>query len=259
MKRIALGIAVLSFIAASVIAQDRPGKAGADVASPSANIPPKKETLTQKVQRYEKAGYKIGVNFSTPDLSVLNPTSTATATMLEAKKIPLIIEDAAPACACFTDKTEDVITRLNAQYGTDIFERVDISKIPQRTVMGFKTDDWYSTKYKAVVHGLVDNKYEVSVESENKKKITADYKTTFSINLVEYINEKKGKQKYISQAARVVLSETYEAEVESTKDWKLADVKENVGTPTMDQLTESFESGYKETMSKFMDKLKKKK
>lgn len=230
-----------------------------DISSPSDNVPPKKEKLIQKIERFKKAGYKIGVNFTTPDLFVETPTSGANGpTMMETKKIPLLIEDAEVVCECFADKTEDIIAKLNSQFGTDIFERVDVEKITKRTVFGIETEDWYPTKYKAVVHVLVRNVYKVSVESENKKKISADYKSTLSLSFVEYINVKNGKQKYLAQAANMIFSESYEAEVESTKDWKLADVKENVGTPTDDQLIEAFESGYEETFGKFLDKIKKK-
>ena len=252
MKKILFGFLVLCISTSPLIAQD-------DVTSPSDNVPPKKEGLADKTGRYEAAGYKIGVVFYTPDLFVVQPRPTMMAGEPGAEKmVTVLIKETEPVCECFADMTDDVVSKLNAQYGTSIFEDIDVSAIPKRTVLGMTTEDWWNTKYKAVVHVTVGNQYSANY-LKSKKKLTAIYSSTLTFLFMEYINEKKGKQKVIAQTAGGFFSELYEAEVEKIEGLSLADLKTNVGAPTNEQLTDAYESSYKETIDNFMEKLKKKK
>ncbi len=255
MKKIIFGFLSL-VLCLSVYGQDRPSEAGADIASPSDNVPPKKETLTNKVKRFKDAGYKIAVLFRTPDVYVNNPTPSGPGTSTMVK--PIILKASEPVCDCFPDKTDEVIAKLNAQYGTDIFEKVDLSQIPQRTALGASMDDWWNTKYKAVLNISVTNQYGLSIIS-GKKEVTADYKTTLSILFQEMINEKKGKMKILGQAASAVFTESYKAEVIVEEEWGISDIRENLGGPSEDELTSAFDASYNETFGKFLERLKKKK
>ena len=142
MKKILLGFLALSLCAVSLTAQD-------DVASPSDNVPPKKEALSAKIKRYESAGYKIAVVFSSPDLYVTTPNpSLMMGEPGVEKAVPVLIAGTEPLCECFEDKTDELIGRLNTQYGTTIFEDVDPEGLPKRTALGISTEDWWNTKYK---------------------------------------------------------------------------------------------------------------
>ncbi|MCP4457672.1 MAG: hypothetical protein GY816_06550 [Cytophagales bacterium] len=244
----------------SLIAQD-------DVASLSANVPPKKETLTEKVQRYETAGYQIGVNVTNPDLSFgilnsgLTPTvkPSLTAWVLDFDKN----RESEEVCSCF-NKTEEIANRLNARFGTDVFVAVDVSKMPESTAMFLgnavgKTADWWETKFKSVIHLATSNTYWMTKDDDKRY---ATYDMTFTLMWVEYVNEKNGKQKFIVQTTAQVFNEDYEvAWDDSDEDWPtptettLAFVKENIGGPTDEELNVAFETSFKEKMDKFMDRV----
>jgi hypothetical protein len=243
-------------------AQNRPSSVSGDLASPSANIPPKKETMQDKVKRYEQAGYKIAVVFNLGDLMVQNPTSSAAGPSgMTTARIPVDVSGTEPACeSCFPDNTDGLVEQLNAQFGTGIFEKVDVSQIPQKKIFGgaASVDDWWVTKYKSVVNVNVINKYEVTAANDNPKKVTAQYSAVVQMLLTEFVDEKNGKQDIIAQSARQVFGNTYSTEKAERGKWGLDDVRGQVGGPSEDDLTKGYASGYADLSKDFIDKVKKK-
>lgn len=240
-----------------------------DIASPSDNVLPKKENLAAKIKRYESSGYKIAVYQNEGILkqreseSMLANSALAKSEGMVEDKIPVSGESS--ICGgCIENKTEAIVSEMNDKYGTSVFEAVDISKIPTRTVMGQSVPDWWSTKYKSSLSITVSPVFDALIDQKDKK-LRFDIIGNTVLTFVEF-HKKKGKprQKIIANSMNNFLSVKLKTEeehtAESAKALKLTmeSAKGLVSWPTASDVSNLFSSGYDEAMTDFMKKLSKK-
>lgn len=169
--------------------KDRPSTAGADVASPKENVIPKKESFKDKIKRYESDGYKMGVAFySGPIMTKAVPpagTETGPTKQLALKGSLEPMDDE------LLDLAKDFIAKMNKAYNTDVFEVVDLKKIPVRSVLGNPSDDWNATKYKTVFGYTVTPEFDYN---KSMGKYNGDFIINIFVTAMEYY-PKKGKPK----------------------------------------------------------------
>ncbi len=168
--------------------EGRPEKAGSEMAATKENVIPKKESFSDKVARYEKEGFKMGVNFSsgvimTKAMPVSGSSSTKEQKSLKGY-LPSMKEE-------FKVVVEDFVSKMNETFNTDIFELVDTKKIPLRTVLGANTDDWWPTIYKTVFAYNLTPEFDYNF---SMGKNNGDFVAHIALYATEYY-EKKGKPK----------------------------------------------------------------
>ena len=146
--------------------------------------------------------------------------------------------------------------RLNEEFQTDLFEIVDMSKIPfKETKMG-KADAWDLTKYRTVI-----TLYATPVYDYNKfgSKFSATLKVDMSVTGMEWTNEKgKVKIKYPIRSGNLGNYKSPEYESEEDPHFKfIDDVKAAVDSPSGSALVAELQKIEDENLAKFIDKLKK--
>jgi len=168
---------------------NRSTTAGPDIESSKENIPVKKETFAGKLQRYKDNGFKVAVVLSSGPIKTkpINPNSPSTLTRQLVLKgnIPSMKND-------FTPLVENFVAKMNNTFETDLFEIVDMKKIPYKESKFGKIDNWEITKYKMVIVYNISPQYDYSVSGTSTNEYTAKFIVHSSAPGHEYVNTKKG-------------------------------------------------------------------
>ena len=168
---------------------DRPTTAGPDVESSKENIPVKKETFAAKLQRYKDNGFKVAVVLSSGSITTKpnnsNSTSSLTSQIILKGNVPLMKDD-------FVPLVENFAAKLNEAFDTDVFEIVDMKKIPYKETKFGKADNWETTKYKMVITYNIDPKYDYSAAGVPNPEYNAKFIVNLNAPAIEFVNTKKG-------------------------------------------------------------------
>lgn len=176
-------------------AASRPATVAPEIASIKANIPPKKESFTAKVKRYETEGHKIAVVMQQQKTKLraiirgtnANPKDVGFNDQPEA---PLIDERVLP----------NTVSELNRIYKTTIFEAVSLSQIPLTELKPAQpVDDWWGTRYKTVVYLQHLREYTCN----NDMMVDGSFEGTASIglyaNVIEYLDDGKNETDFLKR------------------------------------------------------------
>ena len=170
--------------------EGRPSTAGPDVASSKANVPVKKESFTDKLNRYKAEGFKVAVVLYSGEIATKQKdpaATTANGTIGLEGTVAGIRSDLTPL-------VEDFTKSMNEAFSTDVFEIVDLQNIPYKESKWGKVDDWGSTKYKMVITYSANPVYEYSFWMD---KYEGYLSIALGVTGTEFVNEKKGvKMKY---------------------------------------------------------------
>jgi hypothetical protein len=170
--------------------EGRPSTAGPDVASSKPNVPDKKESFTDKLNRYKSEGFKVAVVLYSGDIATKQKDPGATAangTIGLEGTVPDMRSDLMPL-------VEDFTKSMNEAFSTDVFEVVDLKSIPYKESKWGKVDDWGSTKYKMVITYNANPVYNYSFWMD---KYEGYLSVQLGVTGTEFINDKKGvKMKY---------------------------------------------------------------
>ena len=244
MKKILTLFAVL--LAVNVFSQDdrfkgRSTEVLPDVAQAKENTPVKKESFKDKLSRISADGNKVGVLLKTgpvyvkatpkPPKGFQKDAGVATAIT----KIGSSVKGDLPAIEGLEEFGPWMVSQLNETFGTDVYELVDISKIPYKEVKVFSTmqkvDDWWSTKYKIVVNYSMDAYYEAYTEvkaTTDDRYFYGSFAFNSNLYILEYfIGKKGGTQKYIVSGKQMgnYKSEKYQGD----KDTEVGTIEELSG------------------------------
>lgn len=230
------------------------------------NIPPKKEDLAAMIKRFESSGFAIGV-YQTEDVLIQRKEESAFANNSIAKSEGMVDEKVLVSgqtkiCECITDKASQLAADLNEKYGTSIFEVIDPSTIPSKTVLGQKIPDWWKSKYKGSVTMSVAPTFDATIVD---KKIEVSLAGNTRLLFMEYSKKKdKPKQRIVATTGNNFLSSRLKTEEPYTKEsanalkLTMESVKEIVAWPSEEELSAAFETSYEKAAGEFMDKLAKK-
>ncbi len=204
MKTTLLSITFICLIISSSWCQSdpfagRPTSPGSDIASSKENIPDKKETFTTKLERYKKKGFKVAVVLASGEIksetpSPVSTTSSLTKVITLKESLPSVKSDLMPLA-------EDLTNKMNEAFSTDIFELVDMSKIPYQESKFGKVDDWGSTIYKMV---LTYSATPVYSYTETSGRYEGKMYVNLYVTGTEFVNTSKGiKMKYPIRAGNL--------------------------------------------------------
>jgi len=232
-------ILTLFAIAVNVFSQDdkfkgRSTEVSTDVAQAKENTPVKKESFKDKLARISTDGNKVGVLLNTRSVWVKAYKKPPTGSLLDTK-VDSGVKGDLPPIEGLEEFGPWMVSQLNETFGTDVFELVEISKMPYKEIKFLgsmqKVDDWWSTKYKIVVNYNMNAYYEAYTEV----KATTDdryFYGSFTVNSVLYILEyfigkKGGTQKYIVSGKQMgsYQSEKYQGD----KDTEVGTIEELSG------------------------------
>lgn len=251
---------ILCGFANFVLAQDdpfagRPTSPGADIASDKENIPLKKESFSDKLERYKSEGFKVAVVLYSGPITTKPKSTSSTTTSLTTQiqlegSLPSMAKDFAPLVESFVDQ-------MNTAFATDVFEVVNLAKIPFREVTYGKLNAWESTKYKMVVNYSATPEYDYSY-------FDGSYTASLLINLHviarEFVNGKKGiKIKYLIRAGNLGFyrSESYKSD-NNPGISSIDELNTVVNPPSASDLLMKLQKAQDEKMAKFIEKRKKK-
>jgi hypothetical protein len=239
---------------------DRPDSPSASVASAAPNIPVKKEKFADKINRIKSDNNKIGLVFYSEKIYV-NPN-----TMDETFKSYRKVDGYLPAYSDMEELAEEMVTKLNKSFNTDIIELVDPSTIPYTNGkfmgMPMKMDDWWSTKYKIVFIYKLIPYYDAFDEREpgaNESQFKTGFKVITKLEAKEFMNgKKKNEQKYV---LKPIIMESYSSDV-ITPDQKtvvttIADLKTLVEQPESTVVKTALLDNRKASYPKVIKKLSK--
>ncbi len=236
------------------------------VHSQTDNIPPKKEDLAGMIKRFESSGFAIGV-YQEEGVLAQRKEESAFANNSIAKSEGMVDEKVLVSgetkiCTCITDKASQLAADLNEKYGTSIFEVIDPSGIPSKTVLGQKIPDWWESKYKGSVAMSVAPTFDATIVD---KKIEVSLVGNTRLLFMEYSKKKgKPKQKIVATtgnnflSSRIKTEENYTKESANALKLTMESVKEIVAWPSDEELSAAFETSYEKAAGEFMDKLAKK-
>ncbi len=196
--------------------------------SATPNIIPKKEkTLLAKVRRFESEGNKIAIAYQ-PGFVLLkdpgkaqegqttSPNQQAGMTSFSTPTIDCEFEaGASPLSDDYLYLGKELEQTFNEAFETDIFEVVDLDKIPHNEEKSFGVStmvpDFFNTQYKIVVNYTISGEYKVhnagsntimiKDTEENKEAKAGKYDAILEliseVHIVE-LNDEKGKTKNIA-------------------------------------------------------------
>jgi len=168
---------------------DRPTTPGPDVESSKENIPVKKEIFSAKLQRYKDEGFKVAVILTSGPITTKpndpNSTSTLMSQVILKGNVPTMKDDFAPL-------VESFVAKLNEAFDTDLFEIVDMKKIPYKETKFGNVDNWETTKYKMVITYNIDPQYDYSVAGVATREYNAKFIVNLNAPAREFVNTKKG-------------------------------------------------------------------
>jgi hypothetical protein len=236
-------------LTSAVFAQtDRPLKPGPDIASDKLNEPEKKETFVDKLNRYKSEGFKVAVVLLSDDIFTPAPIGSNVAATI-------VLEGTVPSeAATLLPLAESFAKSMNEAFATDIFEVVDLSKIPVKETNFGKVDDWAATKYKMVVSCVATLTYEYTFYMD---KYEGQLTAALGVTGTEYVNTKKGiKMKYpIRKAIGNYKSQAYSSEA-NPNITTVAELHELVN-PSIDDLLAELMKQQEEKLPGLIEKLKK--
>lgn len=233
--------------------EGRPTSPGPDVESFKENIPAKKESFTDKLARFKADGFKVAVVLYSGSIKT-RPIPTSTTTTVTTQKS---LEGSLPSMRSdFVGMAEKLTAELNEAFSTDIFELVDMSKIPYREARMGKVDDWEVTKYRLVMTYTIQPEYDYNLSMD---KYNGDF--TVNLNLIgtEYENTKKGvKMRYPLRAGNLgYFKKAYSTE-EDPGFSTVEELNAAVAPPTGNELVAELQKQQDENLPKVIEKLKKK-
>lgn len=154
----------------------RPTTVAPELASSKDNVPVKKETFSNKLNRIKADGNKVGVLI---DVVAARSVKNETGGLINYVSLEGEYLDESLRAA-----GQQLVDELNATYQTTDFELIDLSKIPYKEVkvvgQQVRMDDWWSTKYKVVFKYTIDPR----LEGENKE-ISGKTQFVSSINYLQ--------------------------------------------------------------------------
>ncbi len=242
MKKILTLFAILLVV--NVFSQDdkfkgRSTEVSPDVAQAKENTPVKKESFKDKLSRISADGNQVGVLLNLGSVYVkaykANPQTQPTMMDAKADKKDAGVTGELPAIDGLEEFGPWMVSQLNETFGTDVYELVDISKIPYKEVKVFSTmqkvDDWWSTKYKIVVNYSMDAYYEAYTEvkaTTDDRYFYGSFAFNSNLYILEYfIGKKGGTQKNIVSGKQMgsYKSEKYQGD----KDTEVGTIEELSG------------------------------
>ncbi|MFC2126081.1 hypothetical protein ACFLU5_14860 [Bacteroidota bacterium] len=207
--------------------------------SATPNIIPKKEkTLLAKVRRFESEGNKIAIAYQPGFVLLKDPSKTqedqtattnqqAGMTSYSTPTIDCAFEAGAkPLSDNYLYLGKELEQTFNEAFETDIFEVVDVDKIPQKEEKAFGVSsmvaDYFNTQYKIVVNYTISGEYKVhnagsntimiKDTEENKEakegKYDAFLELISEVQIIE-LNDEKGKTKNIALKRFIHISDRF--------------------------------------------------
>lgn len=232
--------------------EGRPDSPGPDVESFKENIPAKKESFTDKISRYKEQGFKIAVVLYSGSIKT-KPVPTSTTTTITTQRsldgsLPSMRDD-------FTGIAQDFTDKLNNEFNTDVFELVDMKKIPYREARFGKVDDWEVTKYRLVMTYTIQPEYDYNYSME---RYNGDFVVNMNVVGTEYENTKKGvKMRYPIRLANMGYFKKEYASEEELSISTVDELNALVNPPSGSEIAMQLQKSMEENMPKFIEKLKK--
>jgi len=236
----------------------RPESPDPDVANFEDNIPVKKESFTDKMARYNKQGFKVGVVIKSGAIYTRQPSTASGPSSGSGATRNIGLSGSGPSLD--EKKTEAIVNKyvktMNDAFSTDVFEVVDMKKIPVIGDGRIRQDNWVGTKYKTIVTFSISPEYDYTVSG---KEYNAIFRVSLDAPIMEYVNDKKRiKQKYIKyngdlghyNAARKTTKEPFG--VKTTEELHVI-----INPPLGDELFENLDKIFDEKIEKYIEKLKK--
>ncbi len=244
--------------------EGRPTEASSDVAQAKENVPVKKESFKDKLARISADGNKVGVLSTAGSVYVKEYKKPQGSTTQLDTKVDAGVKGELAGVQGLEEFGPWLVSQLNDKFGTDVFELVDINKIPYKEVKVFssmqKVDDWWSTKYKMVATYNIDCYYEAYTEGE----VTSDARSfigSFSVDtrlyILEYfIGKKGGTQKYIVNGRQMgsYNSEKYKGK-EDTEVGSIEELAELVAKKSDSEIVEMLNAERESHLQKALGKL----
>ena len=233
--------------------EGRSTSVSSDIASPKENVPAKKESFSSKLDRYKSDGFKVAVVLYSGDISTKLPNpsgSTSASSQLSLEEgLPSIKEDLTPLVTGFT-------ATMNETFGTDVFEVVDLSKIPYKESKWGNVDDWGATKYKMVVTYSANPEFDYSLSGG---KYTAQLNVILNVVATEFVDEKgKVKMKYPIRAGNLGSYNSPQWKSENDPGFKtVSQLQSVVNAPMGADLLVELQKAQDEKMDEFIEKRKK--
>lgn len=215
----------------------RPASPAADIASKKANLPPKKETFTAKLKRFEAEGHKVAVVVESQIVKVNLPQQGC-------------VEGKAQTEFSNPEANVAIAAKLNSAFQTTLFEPVSMDRIPL-TQNASNMDDWWSTHYKVVVFINDIQSYDVMLNTMDN-----NYETTFRLNtiatVVEYVDDSKKSRDYLKRLFN--LGSGYSSAVKyKTSDCPMTLEKLVALVPT-EKCKETYEKNQQDQLAKIVSK-----
>jgi hypothetical protein len=225
------------------------------VASALPEVPVKKESFTERINRLNAAGNKVGILVKSSNL-LINPKPLSDGlnpAQVKGSYGPLTGLDA------LAQTTAD---RLNEAFGTDVFEVVDYQKIPFKEGKYGKYDDWWATKYKIVILYDLEPFYNAFYR---KNTLTGEFEyVAYERVLSELIlmaaeESKPDKLKYVIGSPRSMGSYKSDEFIGSKDiDYNIIqDLKASINPPSDDEIIKVLIEEQKEPLDKLIKKLSK--
>lgn len=250
----------------------RPTTVPDDIASAKPNVPVKKETFTQKINRIKADGNKVGVQFMNPYVYIKPPLDASSAggsggiagglsggLLSDKKAISKHPKDTIAAYAELKELALSFVKDMNTAFDTDVFELVeDVNQVPLRKVMrSYLIDDWWATKYKLLMIYQIDTYYDISKASN---KYSGHLRATSHLTATEFfIKKDKPSQKII--VATAAMGHYYKTLKESADDniKTISDIQDNMdGAVAGSEIYETLLTERKPKFDKIVAKKKKK-
>lgn len=233
--------------------EGRPTSPGPDVESFKENIPAKKESFSDKLARFKTEGFKVAVVLYSGSVKTI-PIPTSSTTTLTTQKS---LEGSIPSMRSdFVEMAEKLTSALNSAFNTDVFELVDMTKIPYRKVNAGKVDDWEVTKYRLVMTYIIQPEYDYNF---SMNKYNGDFMVNMNLVGTEFVNEKKGvKMKYPLRSGNLgYFKKAYSSEDDPGIS-TVAELNALVTPPSGEVLVAELQKQQDENLPKIIEKLKKK-
>ena len=232
--------------------EGRPTSPGPDVESFKENVPVKKESFSDKLARFKTEGFKVAVVLSSGAIKT-KPMPVGTSSTVTVQKT---LEGSLPSMrGDFEGMAEKLTSELNSAFATDVFELVDISKIPYREARLGKVDDWEVTKYRLVMTYTVQPEYDYNY---SMNKYNGDFVVNLNLVGTEYVNEKGDvKMKYPLRSGNLGYYKKAYAADEEPGITTVQELNAIVVPLAGDELVAELQKQQDENLPKIIEKLKK--
>lgn len=230
----------------------RPSEADASVASAKPEVPVKKESFVDRLNRIKTEGNKVGVLVRCGNL-IINPKDFAegiTKANVKGSYEPLTE----------TEKLgKKVVDELAKGFGIDVFELVDYSKIPVKGGSAGIMDDWWSTKYKMIfIYDLYPyyNAYYKTNTSSGEREYKAQMCVDSELIVMSADDDKQEKLRYVTSSPKPWGSYRSEFFIgpSSTDIHKIQDLKAAINPPADGVVIDALIQSQQEHIEKFISK-----